>query len=91
MLQLGKLKQLAFDELSQIFDLEKSDFRLEEYFYEKATNTYKIIVSFLVKNENINTGSLAQLSLGFSKFERIYKEVVIDEEGIVIKFSIYNP
>lgn len=89
MLTLGKLKEIAFNELSQIYDLADKDFRLEEYEYNTSNNLYNIVISFLIENQNTNFTAY-KLALGGLKFERVFKNVVIDKDGNFIKFSIHN-
>lgn len=92
MLTLGKLKKIAFDELSPIFELNEDNFRLEEYEFDESNITYNIVVSFLVENKNIESQTLTKISLlGGLKYDRVYKKVSIDKDGKFIKFSIYNP
>ncbi|GEM_PF-928321 len=89
MLTLGKLKEISFNELSQIFEINFNEFRLEEYEYDKTNNLYKIVVSFLIENPNIEISPL-KLSLGGLKYERVYKNVILDQDGNFIKFTIHN-
>ena len=90
MLPLGKLHQISYDELKNIYPLEQADFRLEQFTFDSTEKEYHVVVSFLLENKNTDASPLAKLSSFNFKFERVYKELTIDEQGIVQGFYIYN-
>lgn len=91
MLQIGKINQIAMEQLSQIYDLSDSDYRLEQFEYDKLKETYTIVVSFLLENKNVELSPFTKISSGGWKFERVFKEVKIHKDGQILGIYIYNP
>lgn len=90
MLPLEKLYQISYEELKNIYPLENSDFRLEQFKFDAKEKEYHVVVSFLLEIKNQNDSPLAKLSASNFKFERVYKELTIDEQGLVQGFYIFN-
>jgi hypothetical protein len=90
MLSLGKLQEISFNELKNIYPLEEADFRMEQFTFDSNKKEYHIVVSFLLENKNSSDSPLAKLSSSNFKFERVYKELTIDEQGVVQGFFIFN-
>lgn len=88
-MKLKDLYSTAKKELSDLFPLEDSDFRLEQAEYNEKDKYWEIVVSYLVENINKPIKSFAPLATEF-KYHRIYKTVKINDAGEVIGFYIYN-
>lgn len=91
-LPLEKLKQISYEELKNVYPLENADFRLEQFNFDSEKKEYHVVVSFLLENKNVDDSPLAKLStLNVNlKFERVYKELTVSEEGKVKGFYIFN-
>ena len=84
------LYSIAFLELKTLFDPLEADFRLEEAEYNKSSEIWNIVVSYLVpKPQPIKTPAYLSLAPVF-EHERVYKRLKIDNEGTVIGFYIYE-
>lgn len=90
MLPLEKLYEISFNELKNIYPLENADFRLEQFTFNSNEKEYHVVVSFLLENKNPADSPLAKLSSSNFRFERVYKEFTIDEQGKVQGFLIFN-
>ena len=84
-----ELKERAREITITLLGFEPRDYRLEQI--EKETDgNWNIVVSYLSENKNIpSTESI----LGFNKvlpYERIYKRLILDNEGSFLKLLMYN-
>lgn len=68
--------------LADILGSELMDFRLEQVKKNKAEDSWDVVVSYLLNNINISKSPLATLGSNSLPYERVYKQVKIDEEGI---------
>lgn len=86
------LKDLLHNATTQLRDLsplEKPDFRLEQAVHRKDEKVWEIVISYLVENNNKPVGGIAQLAPQLP-FQRVYKKVMMDEEGQVAEFLMYD-
>ncbi|WP_157663303.1 hypothetical protein [Polaribacter sp. SA4-12] len=79
----------ARNELSDLVQLENSDFRLEQAEYNKKGKYWEIVVSYLIENTNEPINSLASFAVQF-KHKRMYKTMKIKDSGEVLGFYIYD-
>lgn len=88
-----KLKDLlnnAAEQLKDLSTLDKPDFRLEQAVYKKNEKVWEIVVSYLVENNNNKISSpLVPLAPRYP-YQRIYKRVIMDENGEVAEFHMYD-
>ncbi len=84
-----ELYTLAKSELDSITKVEKSDIRLEQVSFNETDETWEVIISYLVENNNQTVNPLTALK-GVPPFERIFKKVLIDSKKGVKGFFIYE-
>lgn len=87
-----KLKELlnnATEQLRDLSTLDKPDFRLEQAVFNKEENVWEIVVSYLVENNNKISSPLSPLAPQYP-FQRTYKRVIMDDNGQVAEFHIYD-
>jgi hypothetical protein len=87
-----KLKDLlnnATDQLRDLSTLDKPDFRLEQAVFKKDEKVWDIVISYLVENNNKISSPLAPLASQYP-YQRIYKRVIMDENGQVAEFHMYD-
>lgn len=70
------------------------DFRLEEA-QRVGDNQWELVISFLTENKNPILGTKVNLfdlgaKLSSTQFERVFKKVLISDEGELLKLSRYN-
>lgn len=94
-IDLKKLFLIAKDHIIDILNNGdyKPDLRLEEAKFNEEEGVWDIIISYLLKNENITEKtevSPLNIAFGQRKFERIYKKVKIDTQGKFIGLFMYT-
>jgi hypothetical protein len=89
-MSLKEILEIAKAELSDLTDLSKPDFRLEQAEYKNDQGIWDVVVSYLVENTNKRSASpLAALASDY-QYHRIYKRLKIDNDKAVVGFYIYN-
>lgn len=88
-MNLKELYHIAKESFEQLSPLQEADFRLEQAEYNKEDKVWEIIVSYLVENINKSESPLGAFSSGL-KYDRVYKQVKIDEDKNVIGFYIFD-
>lgn len=88
-MDLKELYQIAKNSFEQLSPLDDADFRLEQAEYNKEKKVWEIVVSYLVENTNKPESPLGAFSASL-KYNRIYKQVKIDEDKNVIGFYIFD-
>lgn len=88
-MNLKELYQIAKESFEQLSPLEEADFRLEQAEYNKEDEIWEIVVSYLVENTNKSESPLGTLSSRL-KYDRVYKQVKIDEDKNVLGFYIFD-
>lgn len=68
--------------LADILGSELMDFRLEQVKKNKAEDSWDVVVSYLLSNINISKSPLSALASNSLPYERVYKQVKINEEGV---------
>ncbi len=68
--------------LADILGSELMDFRLEQVKKNKEEDSWDVVVSYLLSNINISKSPLSALGSNSLPYERVYKQVKIDEEGV---------
>lgn len=68
--------------LADILGSELMDFRLEQVKKNKAEDSWDVVVSYLLSNINISKSPLSALGVNSLPYERVYKQVKINEEGV---------
>ena len=86
---LKELLNVAVEHLSPLTTVENPDFRLEQAQYNGDSNTWDIVVSYLVDNVNKRSSTLSAIISEF-QFYRIYKRIKINENKEIIGFYIFN-
>lgn len=94
-IDLKKLFLIAKDHIIDFLNTGdyQPDLRLEEAKFNEEEGVWDLVISYLLKNENIlDNAELSPLNiaLGQRKFERIYKKVKIDKEGKLMGLFMYN-
>lgn len=89
MLQLKELYKISQRNINGISPQEFNDFRLEQAEFDKKSQEWDVVVSFLLENTNQATNPFAPLIAGL-KYERVYKKLKLDSVGNLIGFYIYN-
>ena len=84
-----ELYTLAKAELDNITEVEKSDFRLEQASFNETNETWEVVISYLVENNNQTVNPLTRIK-GMAPFERVFKKVIIDSNQGVKGFYIYE-
>ena len=68
--------------------------RMNDFRLEQAENTdsgdWNVVVSFLMENPNAQKGTLSALSGMYLPYERVYKRLLLDADGELIKYLIYD-
>lgn len=86
------LKDLLHNVTTQLRDLsplDKPDFRLEQAVYKKDDKVWEIVVSYLVENNNKPNNPFLPL-VPQPPYQRVYKKVIMDENGQVAEFLMYD-
>lgn len=83
------LYNVAKSELERITEVEKSDFRLEQAVFDEKNETWEVVISYLVENNNRTVNPLTAIK-GQAPFERVFKKVIIDNKEKVKGFFIYE-
>ncbi|WP_373511858.1 hypothetical protein [Persicitalea sp.] len=86
------LKDLLHNATTQLRDLsplEKPDFRLEQAVHRKDEKVWEIVISYLVENNNKPISAVSTFAPQFP-FQRIYKKVMMDEDGQVAELLMYD-
>jgi len=89
-LTLKELRDFAYMQIADLEDGEVNDFRLEQA-ERHNQKEWDVVVSFLVNN--VNQSNLPKVNLfgNFnSPFERLYKRLILKEDGSLSKFLIYK-
>lgn len=93
MLDLAKLRAASQKHITAMNGKTPSDFRLEEVEYLPNTN-HSVVVSFLAENKNkpisMPKGILNLGEANIKPYERIYKQLLLDKDGNLLKLLIYN-
>jgi len=89
MLDLKRLYGFSQKHLSDMMGEKLNDFRLEQ-----AENTsdgnWDVVVSFLMHNVNAPETNGSIFSGSHLPFERVFKRLLLDTDGELIKYLIYN-
>lgn len=88
-MNLKELYQIAKKSFEQLSPLDEADFRLEQAEYNKEDKVWEIVVSYLVENTNKSVSPLGAFTAGL-KYDRVYKQVKIDEDKNVLGFYIFD-
>lgn len=80
-MSLRDLLHTAEQQLKELTNLEKPDFRLEQVEYNSVEQVWDIVVSFLVTRDSYNSSFFP---------DRVYKRVKINNNNEVVGFYIYN-
>lgn len=83
------LYNVAKSELERITEVEKSDFRLEQAVFDEKNETWEVVISYLVENNNRTVNPLTAIK-DQAPFERVFKKVIIDNKEKVKGFFIYE-
>ncbi len=86
------LKDLLHNATTQLRDLsplEKPDFRLEQGTYNKEQKVWEIVISYLVENNNKTLNQFSAL-VAQPPYQRIYKKVIMDDDGQVAEFLMFD-
>lgn len=88
-MNLKELYQIAKNSFEELSPLQDADFRLEQAEYNKEDKVWEIVVSYLVENTYKPESPLGAFSSGL-KYDRVYKQVKIDENKNVLGFYIFD-
>ncbi|MFC3415766.1 hypothetical protein [Algoriphagus hitonicola] len=82
-------------QFSELINIQKSDFRLEQIEYKKTEKIWEVVVSYLVENKNISYPSdlaITNLAIRLSNlpYERVYKRLIIDENKEVLGIYMFS-
>lgn len=88
-MKFKELIEAAKAELQDISTVENPDFRLEEAVYNKQSDTWDVVVSYLVDNLNPGQNPLESFLPQF-RYQRIYKRLEIDQNKKVLGFYIHE-
>lgn len=88
-MNLKELYQTAKNSFEELSSLEDADFRLEQAEYNKEEKIWDIVVSYLVEKTNKSESPLGAFTSGL-KYDRVYKQVKIDENNNVLGFYIFD-
>lgn len=84
-LSFKEIFNAAKEEISDLYNVEDSDFRLEQIEFNQKDEIWDIVVSYLIPNKNSNPSLLFPNGM---PFERIFKKLRINTkkevEGIYI-------
>lgn len=86
------LKDLLHNATTQLRDLsplDKPDFRLEQGVYKKDDKVWEIVISYLVENNNKPINPFLP-SAPQPPYQRVFKKVIMDENGQVAEFLMYD-
>lgn len=84
-MELKELYKIALGALELLTDNPTPDFRLEQVEFMPKSQTWELIVSYLVRNINSNKVFGQNLP-----FERLYKKIKIDKNNTVSGIFIYE-
>lgn len=90
MLTLKEVYNLAKQNVESVDDLEKQDVRLEQAEFDKEHEEWNVVVSYLVKNINTGESGLFTTIVKPLPYERVYKKLVINDDGTFEKLLIYK-
>jgi|TARA_R100000501_G_C2589866_1_gene90262 hypothetical protein len=88
-MNLRELLNIVKTELKDLSSLENPDFRLEQAEFQKDTDNWEIVVSYLVENTNPKSSPLMAITSEF-KYHRVYKKIKIDKDKNIVGFYIYE-
>lgn len=88
-MNLRELLNIVKTELKDLSSLENPDFRLEQAEFQKDSDNWEIIVSYLVENTNPKSSPLMAITSEF-KYHRVYKKIKIDKDKNIVGFYIYE-
>lgn len=88
-MNLRELLNIVKTELKDLSPLENPDFRLEQAEFQKDSDNWEIIVSYLVENTNPKSSPLMAITSEF-KYHRVYKKIKIDKDKNIVGFYIYE-
>lgn len=93
-MDLKEFYAISKKELERLYGTEPLDFRLEQVEYEKATELWDVVVSYLVENKNKRDHSLLKMSGWVTdadlEYERVYKSLKIDQNKKVVGFHMFT-
>ena len=88
-MNLRELLNIVKAELKDLSPLENPDFRLEQAEFQKDSDNWEVIVSYLVENTNPKSSPLMAITSEF-KYHRVYKKIKIDKDKNIVGFYIYE-
>lgn len=88
-MKFKELLETAKSELKDLSTVENPDFRLEQAVYNKDTDTWEVVVSYLVENTNPHLLPASSAAPSF-QYQRIYKQLEISKDKTVLGLFIYE-
>lgn len=86
-MEFKELFNIAREQLTDLFEVDDPDFRLEQAEFNQKEKMWEVVVSFLAKKSPKSPlEALGQIL----PFERIYKKVKINDKKEVTGFFIYD-
>lgn len=88
-MDFNKLFKIAKGEIEWMSTLKDPDFRLEQAVFEEKEKLWRVAVSFLVERKNPFQTPTSDFLANW-KYERIYKELQIDDKDRVISMRFFE-
>ncbi|WP_250631295.1 hypothetical protein [Rhodoflexus caldus] len=89
-LDIKPLYHKAVQALSNVANSTSPDFRFEQAEYDEKKKFWKIVVSYLEPNTNVSTQPPHMTPWYDLPYERVYREVWINDKEEIVKVKIFN-